>query len=71
MFMASLFMIARTWKQPKCSLTEEWIKMTYTVEYYSAMKRNKIVPFVEMWMDPENVIQSEVSQKKRRTDIVY
>ena len=59
MFMASLFTIARAWKQPKCSSTEEWIKrmwFTYTVEYYSATKRNKIVPFSEMWMDPENVI---------------
>ena len=56
MFMASLFTIARAWKQPKCSSTEEWIKrmwFTYTVEYYSATKRNKIVPFSEMWMDLE------------------
>ena len=41
------------------------------MEYYSAIKRNKTVPFAETRMDPENVIQSEVSQKKRRTDIVY
>ena len=71
MFMASLFMIARTWKQPKCSWTEEWIKMTYTVEHYSAMKKNKIVPFVEMWMDPENVIQSEGSQKEENTYCIF
>ena len=67
MFTAALFTIARTWKQPKCPSTEEWIKKMwyiYTMEYYSAIKRNKIVPFAEMWMDPEIVIQSEVSQKE-------
>ena len=59
MFIAALFIIAQTWKQPKCSLTEEWIKKTwhiYTMEHYSAIKRNKIVPFAEMWMDLETVI---------------
>ena len=56
MFTAAPFTIARTWKQPKCPSTEEWIKMMwslYTMEYYSAIKRNEIVPFVEMWMDLE------------------
>ena len=58
MFTEALFTIARTWKQPKCPSTEEWIKMwyIYAMEYYSAMKRNGIVPFVEMWMDLETVI---------------
>ena len=67
MFIAALFTIARTWKQPKCPSTEEWIKMwyTYTMEYYSTIKRNEIVPFAETWMDPETVIQSKVSQKER------
>ena len=61
MFIAALFTIARTWKQPKCPSTEEWIKMwcIYTMEYYPAMKSNKIGSFVEMWMDLESVIQSE------------
>ena len=67
MFIAALFTIARSWKQPKCPSTDEWIKMwyTYTKEYYSAIKRNEIESFVEMWMDLETVVQSEVSQKEK------
>ena len=68
MFIAALFTRTRMWKQPKCSLTEEWVKKMwylYTVEYYSAIKRNEIVPFAEMWMDQETVKHSEVSQKVR------
>ena len=68
MFSAALFTIARMWKQPKCPSTEEWIKKMwciYTMEYYSAIKRNEIGSFVEMWMDIETVIQSEVSQKEK------
>ena len=68
MFIAALFTIARTWKQPKCPSTDEWIKKMwhiYTMEYCSAIKRNEIGSFVEMWMDLETVIQSEVSQKER------
>ena len=59
MFIAALFTIARSWKQPKCPLTDEWIKMCYiyTMEYYSAIKRNEIGSFEEMWMDLETVIQ--------------
>ena len=60
---------SQTWlgTQCKCPLTDEWIKMwyTYTMEYYSAIKRNEIWSFVEMWMDLESVIQSEVSQKEK------
>ena len=61
-----LFTIARTWKQPKCPSTDEWIKKMwhiYAMEYYSAMKRNEIELFVVRWMDLETVTQSEVSQK--------
>ena len=67
MFIAALFTIARTWKQPKCP-TDEWIKKMwyiYTMEYYSAIKRNEIESFVEMWMHLESTIQSEVSQKEK------
>ena len=67
MFIVSLFTIARTWKQPNCPSTDEWIKKMwyiYTIKYYSAIKRNEIGSFVEMWMDLESVIQSEVSQKE-------
>ena len=68
MFIAALFTIAKTWKQPKYPSTDEWIKKMwyiYTMEYYSAIKRNEIESFVEMWMDPETVIQSEVGQKEK------
>ena len=67
MFTAALFTIAKTWKQPKCPSTDERIKMwyIYTMEYYSAIKRNEIGSFVEMWMDLESVIQSEVSQEEK------
>ena len=53
MFIAALFKIAKTWKQPKCPSTEEWIKKMwyiYTTEYYSAIKRNEIMPFAATWM---------------------
>ena len=68
MFIAALFTIARSWKQPKCPLTDEWIKKMwyiYTMEYNSAMKRNEIESFVVTWTDLETVIQSEVSQKEK------
>ena len=67
MFIAALCTIARTWKQPKCPSTDEWIKKIwhiYAMEYYSAIKRNEIELFVVRWKDIEFVIQSEVSQKE-------
>ena len=67
-FIAALFTIARSWKQPKGPSTDEWIKKMwyiYTMEYYSAVKRNEIGSFVEMWIDLETVIQSEISQKEK------
>ena len=68
MFIAALFTIARTWKQPKCPTTDEWIKKMwhiYTMECYSSIKRNEIELFVVRWMDLEFFMQSEVSQKEK------
>ena len=68
MFIAALFTVARSWKQPTCPSTDECIKKMWyicTMEYYSAIKRNEIGSFVETWMDLETVIQSEVSQKEK------
>ena len=67
-FIAALFTIASTWKQPKCPLTDEWIKKMQhicTMEYNSAIKRNEIESFVVRWMDLASLIQSEVSQKEK------
>ena len=67
MFIAALFTIAKMWKQPKCPSTDEWIRKmwyTYTMEYYSAIKRNEILPFAATWIDVEIIILSEVSQTK-------
>ena len=66
MFIRALFTMAKTWKQPKCLLTNEWIKKMwyiYTVECYSAIKQNKIMPLAATWMELESVILHEVSQK--------
>ena len=77
MFTAALFTIARTWKQPKCPSTEEWIKKMwhiYTVEYYSAIKKNEIMPFAATRMDLEIIILSEVKLERERKipyDITY
>ena len=67
-FTAALFTIAKTWKQPKCPSTDEWIKKMWyisTMEYYSAIKKNEIMSFATTWMDIEIIIPSEVSQKEK------
>ena len=64
-FIAALFTIAKTWKQPKCPLIDEYMKMwcLYKMEYYSANKKNEIMPFVATWMGLKITILSKVSQK--------
>ena len=68
MFKEALFIIARTWNQPKYLSTDEWIKIsfTYMMIYYSVIKRNQAeLFFVEMWMDLETVVQDEVNQEEK------
>ena len=68
MFIAALFTIARTQKQPRCQSTDEWIKKLwyiYTMEYYSAIKRNAFELVLMRWINLEPIIQSEVSQQKK------
>ena len=68
MFISALFTIAKTWKQPKCPSTEDWIRKRwyiYTMEYYSAIKKDDIMPFAATWMELENLILSEMSQKDK------
>ena len=64
----ALFTIAKTWKQYRCPLTEEWIRKMwyiYTMEYDSTTEKNKIIPFAVTWVDLESVILSEVSQTEK------
>ena len=68
MFIAALFIIARTWKQPRCPSTDEWIKKLwyiYTMEYYSTIKRNTFESIQMRWTNLEPIIQSEVSQTEK------
>ena len=68
MFIAALFAIARTWKQSKCPLTEDCTRKMwyiYTMEYYSAIKENNIMPFAVTWMELEILVLSEVSPKEK------
>ena len=67
-FIAALFIIARTWEQPRCPSADEWIRKLwylYTVEYYSAIKKNASESVLMRWMKLELIIQSEVSQKEK------
>ena len=68
MFVATLLTIAKAWTQPKCPLTDKWIKKMwciYTMEYYSAIKKNETMPFVATWMGLEIVMLSEASQTEK------
>uniref|UniRef100_A0A671G5C2 Uncharacterized protein n=1 Tax=Rhinolophus ferrumequinum TaxID=59479 RepID=A0A671G5C2_RHIFE len=65
MFIAALFMVAKTWKQPKCPSIDDWIKKMwyiYTMEYYTAIRKDEMVPFVTTWMDLEIIMLSKISQ---------
>ena len=69
MFITALFIIARTWKQPRCPLADEWIRKLwyiYTMEYYSAIKKNTFESVLMRWMNLEPVIQSEVSEREKQ-----
>ena len=68
MFIAALFTIARTWKQPRCPLADEWIRKSwyiYTIEYYSVIKKKAFELVLMRWMKLESIIQNEVSQKEK------
>jgi hypothetical protein len=68
MFIATLFIIAKLWKQPRCPTTDEWIKKiwySYTMEFYSATKNNEILSSTSKWLEPENIILNEVSQVQK------
>ena len=68
MFIAESFKIARSWKQPRCPLTNEWIKKLWsinTMEYYSTIKRNTFESILMRWMNLEPITQNEVSQKEK------
>ena len=68
MFTEALFTIARTWKQPRCPLADKWIRKQwylYTIEYYSAIRRNAFESVLMRWMKLEPIIQSEVSHKEK------
>ena len=69
LFIGALSTIAKVWKEPKCPSMDEWIKKMwyiYTMEYYSAIKRNEILPFATTWMELEGITLSEISQRKAK-----
>jgi hypothetical protein len=74
MFIAALFIIARSWKEPRYPSTEEWIQKMwyiYIMEYYSAIKKNEFMKFLGQWMDLEGIILSEVTQSQKNSHDMY
>jgi hypothetical protein len=74
MFIATLFIIARIWKEPRCFPTEEWIqkmRYIYTIKYYIAIKNNEFMKFLGKWMDLKDIILSEVTQSQKNTHSIY
>jgi hypothetical protein len=73
-FIAALVTITKLWKQPRCPTTAEWIKKKwylYTMEFYSAMKKNEILSFTSKWMELENIILNEVSQDQKMKNHMF
>jgi hypothetical protein len=69
-FIAALFIIARCWKEPRCSSTEEWLQKmwySYTMEYYTAIKNDDFMKFLSKWIELENIIPNEVTQSQKKT----
>ena len=74
MFIAALFVIAKTWKEPRCPSTEEWIqemRYIYTMVYYSAIKKNESMKFLGKWVDLEVIILSEVTELQKNSHDMY
>jgi hypothetical protein len=74
MLLAVVFTIAELWKQPRCPITDEWIKKMwnlYTMEFYSAIKKSEILSFAGKWMELENIILSEVTQAQKTKNHMF
>jgi hypothetical protein len=74
MFITPLFTIAKLWKQSRCPITDEWIKKMwylYTMEFYSATKKNEILSFAGKWTELENIVLSEVSQAQKTKGLMF
>jgi hypothetical protein len=74
MFIAALFTITKLWKQPRCPITNKWIKKMrylYIMEFYSATKKNEILSFAGKWMELENIILSDVSQAQKAKNCMF
>ena len=74
MFIAALFIISRSWKEPRCPSTEEWIQKMwyiYTMKFYTAIKKNEFMKFLGKWMDLEGIILSEVTQSQKNSHDIY
>jgi hypothetical protein len=74
MFIAALFIIARSWKEPRCPSTEEWIQKMwyiYTMEHHSAIKKNEFTKFLGKWLGLEGIILSEVTQSQKNSNEMY
>jgi hypothetical protein len=70
MFIAAIFIISRSWKEPRCPSTEEWIQKMwyiYTMEYYLAIKNNEFIKFLGKWIDLEDIILSKVTQSQKKS----